>query len=78
MHCTYLLKHFKDATKMEFLKGGISIHVWSLYAVTLCTRSCELPDATTNRLVVAGTDVPEFIHTNTSCAALQQKLHECD
>jgi len=25
-----------------------------------------------------GTDVPEFINTNTSCAALQEKLHECD
>jgi len=23
MHCTHLLKHFKDGTKMEFLKGGI-------------------------------------------------------
>ena len=52
MHCTYLLKHFKDAPKMEFL-----IHVWSLYALTLCTHSCELTDATTNRLVVLGTDV---------------------
>jgi len=25
--------------------------------------------------LVAGTDVPEFIHTNTSCAALQEKLY---
>ena len=57
---------------------GLSIHVWSLYALTLCTPSRELPDATTNRLVVAGADVTEFIHTNTSCAALQEKLHECD
>jgi len=22
MHCEHLLKHFKDATKMKFLKGG--------------------------------------------------------
>jgi len=34
------------------------------------------PDGTTNRVVAAFTDVPEFIHTNTSCAALQEKLHE--
>ena len=40
---------------------GFSIYVWSLYALTLCTPSCELPDATTNRLVVAGTDFNEII-----------------
>ena len=56
---------------------GFSIHVWSLYALSLYTRSCELPCAATNRLVAAGTDVPEFIHTHTNSTALQEKLHEC-
>jgi len=56
---------------------GFSIHVWSVYALPLCTRCYELPCAATNTLVAVGTDVPKFIHAHTNCTALQEKLHEC-
>ena len=56
---------------------GFSIHVWSVYALPLCTRCYEIPCAGSNRLVAVGADVPKFIHAHTNCTALQEKLHEC-
>ena len=52
---------------------GFTINVWSLFAVSFYTH---LPCGPSNRLVAAYTVDLEFIHTDISCAALQEKLHE--
>ena len=58
--------------RMEF-----AINVCSLSTVSYCTPHDSLPHSDSNRMVADCVDIPEFVHTDTNCAALQEKLHEC-
>jgi len=57
---------------MEF-----STHIRSLFVLSLCSNHGQLQSSDSNRLVSAGTDVPESINVHTNCTALQEELHEC-
>jgi len=64
--------------KWNHWRMGFTINVWSLSAVLCHTPDdSQLPRSESDRMVADCGDIPGFVHTNTNCAALQEKLHEC-
>jgi len=72
MHCTLLLKHIMDVTKIELLNGGI----FDPCLQCICSSRHIVNYSNSYRLVAMCTNVPEFIHTHNNPTALQEELHE--